>query len=1301
MAIPNPRRWRREFGGTRKRRIRIVLRFLFFSLCLLVIGVFLLLLLAANEKRTFEKELTEREIPHYSTNEFFTRVSFVMSSAMATAWRTSSDRLEFPAEMWVERVAVRPSAATTVSLPAVLQKATVSATLYGKSSLKLQRTKRRSLYIRSDSPIFFVTPNPALSPNPFKRNTTVALKEFILLSLWEDIHRIAYRTSVDLLQHLDLIFSYAQLVELRCYPPSQKSHLDHPCVPSVAGVSVRDGVHVGRTLGVYLAIEPPAPAIWRRMKEAFSAFEELANESLREVIESVSHGFPAALQKREYESVMEHTARITYWRQMWRAAKKSSPGKLEHSVEIGSRNFLSFSEPRHDMSHVPSFLKNSSLLPSYRLLERDPWHYGLHSETAVGKTVNPKKQFLDLPQYMAWIAINTILQNGDYDDEVFFYGVLKPIQYGNSNFQSPIYLGVMGWDYDTVFSPCHRKVWFKASVMYCAETTLDKSIYDSEAFIYRYTDMLWDMTQHIDRERFSRSVQVAENELQTILYGAPGTTMATFNQVKREYDAGVRWIIGAFLEQRQILLRALASYFPVNEVSHCDQTSDRDAKALEIHNREAHLELMKRLSIVVKVKGSRVSTRWGFLVGGIQSALGVDLPEDEEYQLPDAGIYCARVSAVASFFTSAGLLPPPKGRGKWEAPGFWFVDMPLVEPSTSRGSAEFGLWSFDKKLPMLYPMTTPDAGATLSIVIPPVWPQDSKEKRGVFVSRVLFPEQGSENSLFRWSRKNTLIFTLDAPTQKTMIVRGFSAVRFFVPEKSEDDSFSAQRHEEENTVRGPGLFASNSSTTRLHISDVEIEQSVPLASVAAPPQAPSLADGLVDAKGVKFGGSLEKQTMLRCIPENASVAESVVEEGLTLRSAECPIFISGSFEISRGATLDVAAGCVVVMRPAAMLRVTGFLWLNGTVASPIVVTSESAESASSWRTIHVDGPTATLYASFTFFTGSGVKGIRVANTGKHHSHSAAISATNKASVYLRHSFLLELQGAGIAAGNEAEVQVEDSLVQWAQMGIECVQCTFTSRRSVWTHFPSWDAAYADNDNDAMYLSGGKHRVIDSVIAHTKDDGIDSGATGNGGSLVVHNTIVEGCMHEGVALSSDPNGHREVVISHTIVQYCQQGIESGYASKQHTASITSSLIQKCSVGVRYGDNYHWSHCDGKLTLQNTTLAQNEVNVMNYERRYQVPQDPEYFHSEGVLSQRHWKLLQDAARDSALPLAAAPPEAVVMLLMDVRRRELPKTGWEGCKDMFLLPGNNTLIVDEVVDAEAFTEELRVTEDVTVTF
>ncbi|ESS68680.1 hypothetical protein TCDM_02627 [Trypanosoma cruzi Dm28c] len=389
------------------------------------------------------------------------------------------------------------------------------------------------------------------------------------------------------------------------------------------------------------------------------------------------------------------------------------------------------------------------------------------------------------------------------------------------------------------------------------------------------------------------------------------------------------------------------------------------------------------------------------------------------------------------------------------------------------------------------------------------------------------------------------------------------------------------------------------------------------------------------------------------------------------------------------------------MRPAAMLRVTGFLWFNGTVASPIVVTSESAESASSWRTIHVDGPTATLYASFTFFTGSGVKGIRVANTGKHHSHSAAISATNKASVYLRHSFLLELQGAGIAAGNEAEVQLEDSLVQWAQMGIECVQCTFTSRRSVWTHFPSWDAAYADNDNDAMYLSGGKHRVIDSVIAHTKDDGIDSGATGNGGSLVVHNTIVEGCMHEGVALSSDPNGHREVVISHTIVQYCQQGIESGYASKQHTASITSSLIQKCSVGVRYGDNYHWSHCDGKLTLQNTTLAQNEVNVMNYERRYQVPQDPEYFHSEGVLSQRHWKLLQDAARDSALPLAAAPPEAVVMLLMDVRRRELPKTGWEGCKDMFLLPGNNTLIVDEVVDAEAFTEELRVTEDVTVTF
>ena len=50
-----------------------------------------------------------------------------------------------------------------------------------------------------------------------------------------------------------------------------------------------------------------------------------------------------------------------------------------------------------------------------------------------------------------WVAANTLLRNGDYIDEVFFYGTLEK---GGGSKQEPR-LHMMGWDYDTVLKPCH------------------------------------------------------------------------------------------------------------------------------------------------------------------------------------------------------------------------------------------------------------------------------------------------------------------------------------------------------------------------------------------------------------------------------------------------------------------------------------------------------------------------------------------------------------------------------------------------------------------------------------------------------------------------------------------------------------------------------------------------------------------------------------------------------------------------------------------------------------------------------
>ena len=42
-------------------------------------------------------------------------------------------------------------------------------------------------------------------------------------------------------------------------------------------------------------------------------------------------------------------------------------------------------------------------------------------------------------------------------------------------------------------------------------------------------------------------------------------------------------------------------------------------------------------------------------------------------------------------------------------------------------------------------------------------------------------------------------------------------------------------------------------------------------------------------------------------------------------------------------------------------------------------------------------------------------------------------------------------------------------------------------------FPSATAPFADDDNDAFYLTGGAHALTDCLIGWSLDDGIDAGS----------------------------------------------------------------------------------------------------------------------------------------------------------------------------------------------------------------
>jgi hypothetical protein len=76
---------------------------------------------------------------------------------------------------------------------------------------------------------------------------------------------------------------------------------------------------------------------------------------------------------------------------------------------------------------------------------------------------------LRLDDYYRWLAVNTLVQNGDYLDEVFFY-ITPSAEAGRFR------AGVAGWDYEDIFKPPHSGNAFVNSLVYCSEEPFDSVI---------------------------------------------------------------------------------------------------------------------------------------------------------------------------------------------------------------------------------------------------------------------------------------------------------------------------------------------------------------------------------------------------------------------------------------------------------------------------------------------------------------------------------------------------------------------------------------------------------------------------------------------------------------------------------------------------------------------------------------------------------------------------------------------------------------------------------------------------------
>ncbi len=95
---------------------------------------------------------------------------------------------------------------------------------------------------------------------------------------------------------------------------------------------------------------------------------------------------------------------------------------------------------------------------------------------------------VDLDAYYRIIATYSLLQNGDYIDEFFFYGSSEA---GGEHYRA------MGWDTDDLFSPCHggggRGIVDRCGLTYCAEAELDHALLRSGATYNRFLTGLDDV----------------------------------------------------------------------------------------------------------------------------------------------------------------------------------------------------------------------------------------------------------------------------------------------------------------------------------------------------------------------------------------------------------------------------------------------------------------------------------------------------------------------------------------------------------------------------------------------------------------------------------------------------------------------------------------------------------------------------------------------------------------------------------------------------------------------------------------
>ncbi len=121
--------------------------------------------------------------------------------------------------------------------------------------------------------------------------------------------------------------------------------------------------------------------------------------------------------------------------------------------------------------------------------------------------VDRLRERMDLDQYLRWVAMMSLLQNGDYVDEVWF--VATPTWDAQGEEQD--FFHIIGWDPDDLFSECHHQGRFALEdphgLLYCTESILDHGMF-ADPVVYRlYVEVLQELLALWTPDRFTQQLE--------------------------------------------------------------------------------------------------------------------------------------------------------------------------------------------------------------------------------------------------------------------------------------------------------------------------------------------------------------------------------------------------------------------------------------------------------------------------------------------------------------------------------------------------------------------------------------------------------------------------------------------------------------------------------------------------------------------------------------------------------------------------------------------------------------------------